>query len=481
MREKIRPRCLVFLRGFLGLFLITQFVLGTGYWLGNVTRAQQFDTISAIGRWIGGLSVLPVHIMQTVAVFGGLYCLFGCFYGGWRRLFASYAALTIPFVMQICLSETEHGAALAAILCMTGVIMDCHRHCRGPLRAQAVLCGVCVGILILCGAAYSCAAALLFLTLSIVRIIFSEKKEETDISKQREETDISEQKEETGISEQREETDISEQKEEADISEKRSASVIFRKKKITGAISLLAALLIGAGLAFTGITVQNKLNPDRMQVSWESFLLRRFAYPGLDWNLLEGLPQEVQNIYTASEINNFRLHPYELDTVLESDLLETVGEERTRKIYLELAWYGFLCGTKVDARMILEDIVCYLSPLLMYPFYSDGTILAEFGWSLQQFLAGTPYLAETYMYACLSGYAVGLVLTLAYWLSGGFFCIRVTFRRYRPLLLLWVGLSVLFMMRGAAVFNYKYAAFQAVLGYLPLLMVHLNDTRGQRP
>ncbi|MCD8131361.1 MAG: hypothetical protein LUE16_08805 [Lachnospiraceae bacterium] len=462
MREKIRPRCLVFLRGFLGLFLMTQCVLGTGYWLGNVTRAQQFDTVSAMGRWIGGLPVLPVHIAQTVAVFGGLYCLFGCFYGGWRRLFASYAALTIPFVMQICLSETEHGAALAAILCMTAVIMDCYRHHRGPLRAQAVLCGACVGILILCGAAYSCAAVLLFLILSIVRIVFSEKKEKT------------------GISGQREETDISEQEEETDIPEKRRASVIFGKKKITGAISLLAALLIGAGLAFTGITVQNKLNPDRMQISWESVLFRRFAYPGLNWGLLEGLPEEIQDIYTISELINFRLYPYELDTILESDLLETVGEERTREIYLELAWYGFQCGAKVDARMILEDIVCYLSPMLMYPFYSDGTILAEFGWSLQQFLAGTPYLAETYMYVCLLGYAVGLVLTLVYWLSGGLSLMRDTFRRYWPLLLLWVGLSVFFMMRGAAVFNYKYAAFQAVLGYLPLLMVHLNEIRAQR-
>ncbi|MCD7737842.1 MAG: hypothetical protein LUH58_02210 [Lachnospiraceae bacterium] len=420
MREKIRSRCLIFLRGFLGLFLVTQCALGAGYWLGNVTRAQQFDTVSVMGRWISSLPVLPVHIVQTAAVFGGLYSLLGCFSDGWRRLFSSFAALTIPFVMQICLSETEHGAALAAILCMTAVMMDCHRHRRGPLRRQAVLWGCCAAVLILCGAAYSCCAALLFVALSMIRIRISEKK------------------------------------------------------KITGALRLLAVLLIGAGLALTGIIIQNKLNPNRMQISWESVLLKRFAYPGLDWNLTEGLPQEIQDRYTLTEINNFRLYPYELDTMLESDLMEAVGAERTGEIYLELAWYGFLCGTKMDVRMILEDIACYLSPMLMYPFYSDGTILAEFGWSLQQFLAGTPYLAETYMCVCLLGYAVGLALTLVYWLSGGFSGVKEMRRRYWPLLLLWVGLSVLFMMRGAAIFNYKYAAFQAVLGYLPLLLVHTN-------
>ncbi len=439
MREKIRSHCLIFLRGFLGLFLVTQCVLGTGYWLGNVTRAQQFDTVSVMGRWISSLPVLPVHIVQTAAVFGGLYCLLGCFCGGWRRLFSSFVALTIPFIMQICLSETEHGAALTAILCMTAVMLDCHRHRRGPLRRQAVLWGFCAAVLILCGAAYSCGAALLFVTLSLVHLRISEKKEKNGVSEN-----------------------------------ERGVSAVPGRRKITGALRLLAALLIGAGLALMGIIIQNKLNPDRMQITWESVLLKRFAYPGLDWNLTEGLPQEIQDRYTLTEINNFRLYPYELDTTLESDLKDAVGEERTGEIYLELAWYGFLCGTKVDVRMILEDIACYLSPMLMYPFYSDGTILAEFGWSFQQFLAGTPYLAETYMYVCLLGYAVGLTLTLVYWLSGGLSGVKEMCRRYWPLLLLWVGLSVLFMMRGAAIFNYKYAAFQAVLGYLPLLLVHTN-------
>ncbi|MCD7805915.1 MAG: hypothetical protein LUH19_01075 [Lachnospiraceae bacterium] len=422
MREKIRPCCQAFLRGFLGLFLTAQCVLGVCYWLGNVTRAQQFDTVSAMGRWVSSLPVLPVHVVQTAAVYGGLFYFFGCFFHGRRRAFLALAVLTIPFVMQVCLSETEHGAALTAVLCMAGMMMDCHIHGRRQGRVQAVMCAVCVGVLLLCGAAYSCGAALLYLVLSVVQI---------------------------------------------------SAS---GKRKRDRVFYSLAALLISVCFALTGMTIQNKLNPDRMQITWESVLLKRFAYPGLNENLMEGLPPEMQEIYTRSEINSFRLYPYLLDTTLEGDLLAAVGKERTEEIYLELAWYGFMCGTKVDARMILEDVACYLSPLLMYPFYSDGTILAEYGWSYQQFLTGTPYLAELYMYVSLVGYAVGLLLTLIFRVlhclllksarPGALNSMFV--KRLRPLIVLWAGLSVLFMMRGAAVFNYKYAAFQAVLGYLVL-------------
>ncbi|MCD8327435.1 MAG: hypothetical protein LUC90_12410 [Lachnospiraceae bacterium] len=499
MREKIRPRCQAFLGGFLGLFLTAQCFLGVCYWLGNVTRAQQFDTVSVMGRWVSGLPVLPVHVVQTAAVFGGLFYLLDCFFRGWRRAFFSLAALTIPFVMQVCLSETEHGAALTAILCMAGVIADCHIGHHRPDRIQEVICGGCAGILLLCGAAYSGAAALLFLVLSLVRIRASEKKGKNDISENGEET-VSFEKTET--------------------------SAVPCSSKKTGALRLFAALLIGAGLALTGIIIQNKINPDRMQITWESVLLKRFAYPGLNENLMEGLPQEMQDMYTRSEINSFRLYPYLLDTTLESDLLEAVEEERTREIYLELAWYGFLCGTKVDMRMILEDAACYLSPQLMYSFYSDGTILAEYGWGYQQFLSGTPYLAEAYMDLSLLGYAVGLALTLVCRLvcgpvrgsvgtgtlcddcGGGHkrpvrghdgsrvlcddchsenreYLVRdevgnAAFRkRFWPLIILWAGLSVLFVMRGAAVFNYKYAAFQAILGYLPLMEAAAEAKRAE--
>ncbi len=420
MIKKIRNSYRVFLQGFVGLFLTFQCVLGILYWICNVTRAQQFDTVSTMGKLMAALPVLPVHLAQTGLVFAASYYFFRRFWERGRSLVCALVAVTVPFVMQVCLSETEHAVALAAILCMTAVIVDSHTHRESSGRFQSVLCGFSLATLIYCGAAYSYAAALM----SGIWLFIELKK--------------------------------------------------LLEKKHRWPLYLLV-VLIPILIAGYGSYKQNQDNPDRMQITFESVLFKRFAYPGLNENLLDGMPDEIWALYNGTEIEKFRHYPYLLDTTLESELIETWGEERTRELYLELAWYGFLCGTKTDILMILEDTLCYLTPQLMYPFYSNGTILAEFGWSYQQFVSGQIYLAQLYLYGSLLGYAASLLLTLIYALLSGITthlrALPATIRRCWPLLLCWIGFSLIFMMRGAAIFNYKYAAFQAILGYLPILLI----------
>ncbi len=426
MIAKIRTSYRAFLKGFVGLFLTFQCVLGILYWCGNVTRSQQFDTASDLGNLIADMPVLPVHLVQTGLVFAAAYYLFRRFRERKQSLMGALAALTIPFVMQVCLCETEHAAALAALLCMTAVTLDCHTHKeRKTSRPQTVLFCACLVTLLFCGAAYSCAGA----WLCGLCMIIEEKK--------------------------------------------------YHRKKSIHILCLSVALFACVVAAWFGSHLQNEANPDRMQITFESVLFKRFAHPGFDQKLVDGMPQEVQELYTAADIEKFRLHPYLLDTTFASELTKTAGEERTREIYLELAWYGFLYGTKTDIFMMLEDTLCYLTPQLMYPFYSDGTILAEFGWSYQQFVSGQTQLAWLYLYGSLLGYAVSLVLTLLYGFLSGiadhFHGVFAALKRYWPIFPLWLGLSVIFMMRGAAIFNYKYAAFQAILGYLPMLHVSLQE------
>ncbi len=422
MIEKTRISCRVFLKGFTGLFLTFQCVLGILYWCGNVTRAQQFDTASYLGNLIADLPVLPVHLVQTGLVFAAAYYLFRRFRERKQSLMGALAALTIPFVIQVCLCETEHAAALAALLCMTAVTLDCHTHKeQGISRLQTVLFCFCMVTLLFCGAAYSCASALI----CGLCMVIEEKK--------------------------------------------------YRRKKSIHILCLLVVLFTCIVAAWFGSHLQNDANPDRMQISVESVLFKRFAYPGFDQKLVDGMPQEVQDLYTAADIEKFRLHPYLLDTTFASELTKTAGEERTREVYLELAWYGFLYGTKTDIFMMLEDTLCYLTPQLMYPLYANGTILAEFGWSYQQFISGQTHLAWLYLHGSLLGYAVSLLLTLLYGLLSGitqrFRGLFSVLKREWPLLLLWLGFSVIFMMRGAAIFNYKYAAFQAIFGYFPVLYI----------
>ncbi|MCD7863959.1 MAG: hypothetical protein LUG61_10755 [Lachnospiraceae bacterium] len=420
MIEKIRNSYRVFLKGFISLFLLFQCVLGILYWICNVTRSQQFDTISTVGKLMAALPVLPVHLVQTGLVFAAAYYFFTRFWERRRSLVCALVAVTVPFVMQVCLSETEHAVALAAILCMAAGIVDGHTHQESSGRFQSMLCGFSLAILIYCGAAYSCAAALM----GGIWLFIECKK-------------------------------------------------LLEKKRMW--ILYLLVILTSVLIAGYGSYKQNQDNQDRMQITFESVLFKRFAYPGLNENLLDGAPDEIWALYNGTEIEKFRHYPYLLDTTLESELIETWGEERTRELYLEMAWYGFLCGTKTDILMILEDTLCYLTPQLMYPFYSNGTILAEFGWSYQQFISGQLYLAQLYLYGSLLGYAASLLLTILYALTSGitthFRALSATIRSSWPLLLCWLGFSLIFMMRGAAIFNYKYAAFQAILGYLPILLI----------
>ncbi|MCD8379222.1 MAG: hypothetical protein LUC95_02600 [Lachnospiraceae bacterium] len=427
MIEKIRVSYRVFLKGFLSLFITVQCVLGVLYWLCNVTRAQKFDTVSELGRLVAGLPVLPVHLIQTGLVFAAAYYLFRRFRERRQSLICAFAAVTVPFVMQVCLCETEHAAALAAALCMTAVIVDCHTRKEQKIgRLQIVLFIVSLVTLVLCGAAYSCAAALL----CGVCMVIEEKK--------------------------------------------------YHRKKSARFLCLLAALFVCIVTAWFGVHLQNDANPDRMQITWQSVLMKRLAYPGLEGALSEGVCEELFETFDTGQINNYRIYPYLLDTEFESFLLETVGAERTQEIYLELAWHGLDCGIKVDCRMILEDMISYLFPGLMYPFYSDGSILAEFGFGFQQFVADTPYLAEIYMNVSLLGYAVGLVLTIVCLLIGGIQkSAKESVKGSWPFFVIWFGLAVIFTMRGAAIFNYKYAAFLAILDYLPLLtFLNRSEDRG---
>ncbi|MCD7750702.1 MAG: glycosyltransferase family 39 protein [Lachnospiraceae bacterium] len=426
MIEKMRTSCRVFLQGFLGLFIAVQCVLGILYWFCNVTRAQKFDTVSVLGKFVAGLPVLPVHLIQTGLVYAAAYFFFRRLWERRQSLVCALAAVTCPFVMQVCLCETEHAAALTAILCMTAVIADCHIHKEQKLsRFQTVLFGVCLVTLVFCGAAYSCAAALICL----VCMVIEEKK--------------------------------------------------HHRKKKTHMLCLLASLIACVMVAWFGIHLQNEANPDRMQITFESVLFKRFAYPGLEGALSEGVPEELFQTFDTGQINNYRIYPYLLDTEFESFLLETVGAQRAQEIYLELAWHGLDRGIKVDCRMILEDMASYLFPQLMFPLYADGTILAEFGWGFQQFVAHTPYLAEIYMYGSLLGYAVGLVLTIICLLVGGIQSARESVKGSWPFIVIWFGLAVIFTMRGAAIFNYKYAAYQAILIYLPLL-TFLGQTKDRK-
>ncbi len=426
MKEKTIRSYRIFLQGFLGLYFGFQCVSGILYWSGNVTREQKFDTASDLGKIVAALPALPVHLIQTGLVFAAAYYLFRRFRGRRRSLFYALSAVTVPFVMQVCLCETEHAAALAAILCMTAVTLDCHTHKEQEIgRPQMLL--FCVGLIVLlfCGAAYSCAAALL----CGVCLIIEERK--------------------------------------------------HRRKKGVRSLCLILTLLLCVVLVCYGSYRQNRANPDRMQITWQSVLMKRLAYPGLEGALSEGIPEELSELFDSGDINTYRLYPYLLDTELESVLAKAVGQERIQEIYLALAWHGLDCGIKVDFRMILEDLASYLFPGLMYPFYSNGTILSEFGWSFQQFVAGTPYLAEIYLYGSLLGYAAGLVLALVYGLlsrlmfwrisrpAGGGMGAGAQVQSFRLLILLWFGLSVVFTMRGAAVYNYKYAAYQAILALMP--------------
>ena len=234
----------------------------------------------------------------------------------------------------------------------------------------------------------------------------------------------------------------------------------------------MVSILVCAGMFVTNLAIYKVTEcvvpSETVEENVSSVFFKRFGVLTLTGKYLADMPEEIQQSYTGTELDDFNRYPYKIESEFEPQLVMRYGKERVNEIYYRLGMLGLTNATKDNLRAVGEDTLCYLFPIAYYNTWQDGNLKGATSWNYQQFLGESPVWASNYAKICHLLWNIGFVISIIV------LAVRAVYRR-KLKLSVWLGTVIAMCfctacmaLTGTNAYDYKLALLPMILSYAPM-------------
>lgn len=234
-------------------------------------------------------------------------------------------------------------------------------------------------------------------------------------------------------------------------------------------LMFLVTMLICSGIFISNVAIYKVTQTEgyygRIQRSVEAAFFQRVGMSTMTDRFMIYMPKEINDCFSGKELEEFARYPYKLQNEFGPTLEARYGKEYANELYWKMGWLGLGNATMDTLKDIGEDTLGYMFPAARYFTWRDGDVKGVTSWNYQQFIEQAPHLSVAYIQICQSLWGLGFGVSIAAGIAMLFHRRKLYAWLWMPVLAYMAAYGLYFALRGANIYDYKFALLPLALNY----------------